>query len=219
MMLKESIKLIFAEDHELFREGIKLQLSKMPNINLAAIATNGDELIELCKKHIPDIVLTDIKMPVKNGLDAVKYLRTRYPHLGIIALSMFEDVSTLKQFLKNGGNGYLQKTSSKQEMYDAIITVFKKENFYCQSTLEVMKNNVDFFHSDNEESNPLFLFKEIELNIINLICKGLTSKEIADHVYLSPRTIEGYRKKIQLKMNVDSTAGIIKYAIENKLGS
>jgi len=211
------IRLVIADDHELLREGFHTMLTKTSHIELAGEASNGKELIELCRSLKPDVVITDIKMPVMDGVAATRILLAEMPALGIIAFSMFDEENLIVDMLEAGAQGYLLKSSSRMEILDAIRTVREGKTYYCSDTTARMASMIARSrHSPVAGSNrPDFTEKEIE--VIQMICREMASKEIAASMNLSLRTVEGIRQRIQEKMGVRNAAGIVVYAIREGL--
>lgn len=209
----QKIQVVLAEDHELFRDGLDMLLQSMNNIELLGIATHGQELVELCKTHYPSVVITDIKMPIMDGIEATKVLTTLYPNLGIIGLSMYDDAILITDFLEAGGKGYLLKDATRSEFEHAIVAVNSRRNYYCQRSSAVIREHL--LSLKNKSTADSVQLNDIELSILKLICDGLTSKEIGETIFLSPRTIESYRLKLLHKLNVSNTTGLVIYAIKN----
>lgn len=212
-----AIKVIIADDHEIFRDGLRLMLQKQPDIDLLAEAEDGKELIEQIKQLRPDVVITDVKMPRMDGVAAARHISEHYPTIGIIALTMFDEDDLIVDMLEAGARGYLLKNADKNEMVDAVKSVFNNEPYYCRHTSHKLAQMVarSKFNPFKHEVKPVFSDREKEM--IVYICDGLTNKEIAEKVFLSVRTVEGLRMKLLEKMNVKNTAGIIIYAIKNNL--
>ena len=212
-----TIKVIIADDHEIFRDGLRLMLQKQPEIELLAEAEDGRELIEQIKLLKPDVVITDIKMPRMDGVAAARHISEHYPTIGIIALTMFDEDDLIVDMLEVGAKGYLLKNADKHEMIDAVKSVYKNEPYYCKHTSHKLAQMVarSKFNPYKHQVRPEFNDREKE--IIVYICDGLTNKEIAAKVFLSVRTVEGLRMKMLEKMNAKNTAGIIIYAIKNDL--
>ncbi len=212
-----TIKIIIADDHEIFRDGLRMMLQKQPGISLLAEAEDGRELIEHIKRLQPDVVITDIKMPRMDGVTAARHIAEHYPTIGVIALTMFDEDDLIIDMLEAGAKGYLLKNADKNEMTDAIKAVYKDEPYYCKHTSQKLAQMVarSKFNPYRHQVRPVFTDREKE--IIIYICDGLTNKEIAAKVFLSVRTVEGIRMKMLEKMNARNTAGIIIYAIKNDL--
>lgn len=211
------IRIVLADDHEIFRDGFAGLLTKQNEIQLVGEASDGIELINMTEKLKPDVVLTDIKMPNMDGIEATKILTKRFPGIYVIALSMFNDDNLVIDMMEAGAKGYLLKNAHKTEILEAIKTVHKEEMYYCKQTssklIQLLAKSK--FNPYKEPIKPKFTSKEIE--IIQLICQQFSNKEISKHLCLSIRTIEGYRKSVQEKMKVRNTAGIVVYAIKNEI--
>lgn len=215
VQLNTSINIILADDHEIFRDGFAAMFKKPTGITLVAEARNGLQLVSQVQKYHPDVVLTDILMPEMDGLEATRIIASKFPEVGIIALSMFNDDHLIIEMLEAGAKGYLLKNAHKKEIVEAIKTVARNEPFYCSQTsmkLAKLIASSRFAHGKQAEK-PGFSGKEIE--IIKLICKEYSNKEISESLHLSIRTIEGYREKIMEKMAARNTAGIVVYAVRN----
>jgi DNA-binding NarL/FixJ family response regulator len=208
------IKVVLADDHEIFRDGLKLMLSKFSTVTIAGDASNGRELVQLVDAVKPDIVMTDIKMPLMDGVEATKYITQRHPGIGVIALSMFDEISLIVEMLEAGASGYLVKDCDKTEIKEAIERVYQKEQYYCRHTgnklMQVMARNAK--KQGNKNTAPSLSDKEKE--IIELICQQYTTKEIGEKLFMSPRTVEGYRLKILEKLEAKNTVGIVIAAIK-----
>jgi DNA-binding NarL/FixJ family response regulator len=208
------IRVIVADDHEIFRDGFRSLLKKQQDIELVAEAENGKELVDLTIKHKPDVIITDVKMPKSDGIEATKEIEEKYPHIGVIALSMFDEESLIVDMLEAGAKGYLLKNAGKEEIIEAIKTVYNNGTYYCHHTSNRLAQMIasSKFNPYRKTRTPNFNEKEVE--VIQKICEGFSSKEIGEQLHLSIRTIEGYREKIQEKMKVHNTAGIVVYAIK-----
>jgi two-component system, NarL family, response regulator NreC len=216
-MSTTAIKIVIADDHEIFRDGLKLMLQRQTDIIVAGEAADGRELIELVKHTLPDVIITDVKMPQLDGVAATKYLTEHYPSIGIIALTMFDEEDLIVDMLEAGAKGYLLKNADKTEIIEAVHTVANNEPHYCRLTSQKLAGMVakSKFNWHLKKEKPEF--NEREQEIIRYICEGLTNKEIGEKIFLSVRTVEGLRLKIIEKMNVKNTAGIIVYAIREHL--
>lgn len=211
------IRIILADDHEIFRDGFETMLSKQKDIELVGQASNGVELIQQVAALLPDVIITDIKMPLMDGIEATRILQKDFPEMGIIAFSMFDEDSLIIDMLEAGARGYLLKNTSKNEVFEAIKTVYSGEGYYCHKTsvkLAQLIGKSNFNPYKKISKNKL---TEREIELIGHICRELTNKEIASAMDLSMRTIEDYRAILQEKLEVKNTAGIVIYAIKNGL--
>jgi DNA-binding NarL/FixJ family response regulator len=215
--MSEPIQLLIADDHEIFRDGLALMLSRQKDMNLVGQASDGIELMALVEAQCPDVVLMDIKMPRMDGIQATKELIKIYPDLHIVALSMFSEENLIVEMLEAGAKGYLLKNADKQEILDAIHSVMENRVYYCRDTSATLASMIVKSNFNPYRKKEVVEFSERELEIIRLICKQFTAQEMGDNLFLSRRTIEGYRTRILEKMNVKNTAGVVIYALKNKL--
>ncbi|TWV94704.1 response regulator transcription factor [Chitinophaga pinensis] len=215
--MNHDIRLVIADDHEIFRDGLALMLSRQPDITLVGQANNGRELLELLTSVEADVVMTDLKMPLMDGITATRALLQRNPDIKIIALSMFDEEELIVEMLEAGAKGYLLKNADKQEIIEAINSVYEDHIFYCrQTSARLAAMIVKSRFNPSRENNPV-TFTDREKEIIRLICQQFTAQEIGDKIFLSKRTVEGHRTRILEKMNVKNTAGVVVFALKNNL--
>jgi len=212
-----NIRLAIADDHEIFRDGLALMLSKQQDVSLVGQAGNGRELLDLVAAEQPDIVMTDIKMPVMDGIEATKLLLQKFPHLKIIALSMFDEENLIVDMLEAGAKGYLLKNADKQEILDAINNVFEDKTYYCRHTSARLASMIVKSKFNPYRKAEPVSFNDREKEIIRMICQQCTTQEIGEKLFLSKRTVEGYRTRILEKMNVKNTAGVVIFALRHHL--
>jgi DNA-binding NarL/FixJ family response regulator len=215
--MKNGISLVIADDHEIFRDGLALMLSKQENVKLVGQAGDGLELMRMVEETGPDMVLTDIKMPRMDGIVAAKQLLQRYPGMKIIALSMFEEEDLIVEMLEAGARGYLLKNADKKEILDAIVTVQEGNIFYCKHTTARLASLIVKSKFDQQKRSPGALFTDREREIVRLICRQHTAQEIGEMLFLSKRTVEGYRTRILEKMDVKNTAGVVIFALKHSI--
>lgn len=218
MTTKKTIRLVLADDHEFFRDGFKAMIRKEPALELAGEASNGEELVAITRELKPAVVVTDIKMPKMDGLQATRIIASEFPETGIIALSMIDEENLIIDMLEAGARGYLLKNAHKEEIREAIFAVSEGQTYFCDETTSrltrvIAKNERIPLHK--KERRPEFSAREIE--VIQYICEELTNREIADRMHLSVRTIEGHRDKIHEKIGARNAVGVVVYAIRNNL--
>lgn len=192
-------------------------LNKIPAINLLGETSNGYELIKLTRKVKPDVIITDIKMPIMDGIEATKQLTGEFPAIGIIALSMFDEENLIVDMLEAGAKGYLLKNAHKEEIVSAVKSVYQGQSYYCRDTTNKLAQMIA-----NSNYNPYKKivtpeFTEKEIMVMKLICQECSNKEIAENLGLSKRTVEGYRERILEKINAKNSVGIVVYAIRHKI--
>jgi DNA-binding NarL/FixJ family response regulator len=210
----KKIKIALADDHQLFRSGLRAMLKDLDDFEIIYEADNGRELLDkIAGKLKPDIVLLDIKMPEINGFEAVVFIKEHYPSIKIIVLSMFSDEASVMKMVKEGVEGYLLKDANKQEFIDALRTVSDNEVYYSTVVNKVIQKSFM-----NKKPFTIKL-SENEIQFLILLCQQMSNKEIAEKMNLSVRTIDGYRDHLFEKLNVKSRIGLVLYAIKNKIVS
>jgi DNA-binding NarL/FixJ family response regulator len=208
------IRIILADDHEIFRDGFRVMLKKQTSIILEGEAANGEEMVRLAHEVNPDVIITDIKMPRLDGIMATKMLTDELPHIGVIAFSMFDEEHLIVDMLEAGAKGYLLKNAHKDEIIAAVQAVAKGQTYFCEHTSQKLtKLLASSPYNPYKKIKPQFT--ETELAVMRMICEELSNKEIAEALHLSVRTIEGYRDRIQDKIQSRNTAGIVVYAIKH----
>jgi DNA-binding NarL/FixJ family response regulator len=209
----DKIKIIIADDHQLFRNGLKILLNAFPDFEVTGEASNGEEFLKLLKITQADIALMDINMPVMDGIEATKEgLKTR-PDIYIIALSMYGDEEYYYKMVDAGAKGFLLKDSDISEVREAILTVKKGGSFFSQ---ELLYHVIQKIKHREQESKSANLSKR-EKEILFKICEGLSNQEIADTLFISKRTVDKHRANLLGKTNSKNTASLILFAIRNKL--
>ena len=212
-----SIKLLLADDHELFRDGFSLMFKKNKKIKLVGQARDGKELVEMAHALQPDVIVTDMQMPVMGGIEATKLLMAQLPAIGIIALAMFNEEDQLIEMREAGAKGYLIKNADKREIIAAIEAVYEGKEYYCGDTSKKLAKMIAENDSKRVKNDPMSLFSDKERSIMKLICKEQSTKQIALELGLGQRTVEWYRDGILHKIGAKNVAGIVVYAIRHKL--
>jgi DNA-binding NarL/FixJ family response regulator len=211
--LDAPIKVAIADDHALFRTGVKTSLSGHKDIQMIAEAENGMQLLNLLKHIKPDVILLDIHMPIMDGYTALPEIKKLYPDMKVIMLSMNNDPSIITRMMEIGANSYLTKESDSETIYFAIRTCFEQEFFFNDLTNKALLNGLRM-KKPAEASMPEVNLNEKEVTILKLMCEEKSTKEIADIVDLSPRTVEAIRDKLKTKTGVKSMAGLVMYAVK-----
>lgn len=204
-------KVILVDDHKLFRDGLKLLLNSSDNIEVIAEASNGLEFVEIIENYPDAIVFMDIQMPVMNGLEATNQALKKIPDLNIIALTMFEDNEYYYQMIEAGVKGFLLKNTSIDEVLEAIDLVAQGENCFSKELLYHIVRTIAQTKKNNH-NDPNLSQREIE--ILQLICEGLSNQEIADKLFISKRTVDKHRANILEKTGTNNTASLVMYSIK-----
>jgi DNA-binding NarL/FixJ family response regulator len=215
MNLTTTVKIIIADDHSVFREGLKLVLKKGPNLKVVGEAENGKELYDLYLSKKPDIILTDIMMPEMDGIEATKKIINDDPDAKVIALSMFEEERMVVEIMEAGARGYLLKNAGKADILSAVDVVVNGNTYISNAISTNLIKLISESRFDTKHDNSDIEFSEIEIEIIRGICEELSSKELADKLALSNRTVENYRQNIMEKIDVKTKVGVVIFAIRN----
>jgi DNA-binding NarL/FixJ family response regulator len=210
------IKVIIADDHVLFRAGVKTALSVKKDVELIAEADNGMQLLNLLKHFEPDVILLDIQMPIMDGIQTLPEIRKSYPQVKVIILSMHNDHSMISKLMEIGANSYLTKNSDSETIYQAIKTCYEQEFFFNELTNKALLTGLRTKRSDVGMPQDVSL-TEKELTVLKLMCEEKSTKEIADIVLISPRTVEAIRDKLKTKTGSKSMAGLVMYAVKNRI--
>lgn len=206
------IKILIADDHQMFIDGIKALLNEITHIQIVGQAINGKEVIEKLNNYSPDIVLMDIGMAELNGIETTEWITKNYPNIKVIALTMYDDHNRIMKMLKAGVKGYILKNTSKNELIEAIKAVASGETYLTkQVAASVIKESSQPHH------NPISLLTKREIQIIKLVVKSMTSKEIADELALSELTVTTHRKNAMQKLELKNVAALVKFSIDNNL--
>jgi len=208
------IKVAIADDHTLFRAGVKTVLAMKRDIEMIAEADNGMQLLNLLKHIEPDVILLDIQMPIMDGIATLPEIRKLYPHVKVIMLSMHNDHSMISKLMEIGANSYLTKNSDSETIYQAIKTCFEQEFFFNELTNKALLTGLRTKKTEPNAPDDVQL-SDKELRILKLMCEEKTTKEIADIVEISPRTVEAIRDKLKTKTGSKSMAGLVMYAVKN----
>ena len=209
----EIIKVIIADDHVIFRKGLFTILNEINNIKVVGEAANGNELLDLLKKTATDVILMDIKMPKMDGIEATKKVRALYPEIKIIALTMHEEISYFNKMSEVGASGFLLKKTNQDELEKAILTVLADGTYYSEEFIGSLEKQQVAATGRRTD----VVLTERELEVLELICKGMSNPEISKTLGLSQRTIDGHRAKLFEKTGAKNAPNLVMFAIRNGL--
>lgn len=216
-MSSSVIKVAIADDHKIFRKGVILSLRPFTNIKFVQEAENGQELIDGLAESLPDVILMDLRMPTKDGIESTKVIAKQYPTIHIVILTMFEDERFVSHLMEIGANGYLLKSADPVEIRRAIMEVSEKgyylNNFVNRILLKKSHSKQKVVPNLNSE----ITLTDRERDVIKYICMEFTAQEIAQKMDVSPRTVEAIKDKLMEKFGTKNTAGLVFYAVKNNL--
>jgi len=210
----EKIKVLITDDHALFRTGVRASLSHYHDIEFIGEAENGMQLLNLAKFLQPDVILLDIQMPIMDGIATLPEVKKILPNARIIMLTMNDDFTMISKLMEIGANSYLTKNSDSETIYEAIKTVYAKEFFFNDYTNKAMLSGLRNKRPDVPAPYDADL-SEKEVQVLKLMCEEKSTREIADIVEISPRTVEAIRDRLKIKTGAKTTAGLILYAVKH----
>jgi DNA-binding NarL/FixJ family response regulator len=209
----EKIQIIIVDDHQLFRNGLKILLNSFPEFEVTGEAANGEEFLKLLKNVQADIALMDIKMPEMDGIEATRRGLKMCPGINIIALSMYGEEEYYYKMVDAGAKGFLLKDSDISEVKEAILTIAKGGSFFSQELLYHVIQKIKHRELESKSAN----LSKREKEILIKICEGSSNQEIAEALFISKRTVDKHRANLLGKTNSKNTASLILFAIRNKL--
>ncbi len=217
--MEKKAGVIITDDHKLFRKGVAALISDLNFVEVLGEAGNGFELLDLldnkAQKEETLIVLLDLRMPQMDGPEVFNIIKDKYPEVKVIILTMEDDHQIISHLIQEGVNGYLLKSADPDEMEMALKKVIRNDFYFSGDITEIVMKDL-LNHKRGTKASEINLTSK-ELDVLKLICKELTAGEIADQLCLSIRTIEGYRAKLFSKTQTRNMAGLVLYAVKNKL--
>jgi DNA-binding NarL/FixJ family response regulator len=204
-----SLTVLIVDDHPVVREGLRSLLKSIEAVAEISVAANAEEALEEMRKKYFDLLVTDIHMPGKSGIDLAQTIQKDYPSTKVLAMSTFGDRSYVSEMIKNGASGFLSKNSDKETIEDAIMRIMNDEIVIGKNLEETLRPSIS--HGEH----PVLTRREKE--VLNFIAQGLTNKEIADKIFVSTTTVDSHRKNLLHKFNVMNTAALVAQAAKFQL--
>jgi DNA-binding NarL/FixJ family response regulator len=211
------IKVAITDDHVLYRAGVKTALGMKKDIQVIFEADNGMHLLNMLKSIQPDVILLDVQMPIMDGIATLPEVKNLYPDIKIIMLTMHDEHTMITRLMELGANSYLTKNSDSEVIYEAIKTCHEQEYFFNTLTNKALIDGLKMKRQGDAMMGHDVKLNDKEINILRLMCEEKSTKEIADIVDLSPRTVEAIRDKLKSKIGARSTAGLILYAVKHNI--
>jgi DNA-binding NarL/FixJ family response regulator len=207
-------KVIVVEDHPILLESISLLISMIPNIELVGKASNGQKALQVLEKEEVDIVVSDVQMPVMNGVELVWKVKQQYPKVKILMLTVSEDAQTIKDALQAGADGFIFKSAEKEELEAAIESLINHKKYFSdKAILSLAEAQNEVYISEKEALKTTLTDREIQ--ILKLIAQELSGIQIAEKLFISPTTVESHRKNLFQKIGVNTSVGLVKYALKH----
>ncbi len=216
-MSLELIKVAIADDHQIFRKGVILSMRPYTNISFIMEAENGEDLLNKIPQEIPDVILCDLKMPIKDGIDTTKIITKQYPSIRVIILTMYEDDRFVGHLMDCGAAGYLLKSTDPAEIRRAIVDVMRT-GFYLNPFVNkvLIKKNYNK-QKFNPSLNSEVVLSDREKEVLTLVCMEFTAAEIAQKMSISSRTVEAIKDRLMERFGVKNSIGLVFFAMKNSL--
>lgn len=218
-MSAQNLKLLVADDHLLFIEGLKFILKDELHIDIVGTALNGREAIDKCNKEMFDVILMDINMPLIDGVDATREIKSKHPNVKVIIVSMLDNLSSVTRALKSGADAYVLKNTGTTDLMEAFRSVTKDQIYISPALAHYFSNG----SNGKIKTKPEYItfsesvITEREQQILKLIVEGFTDIQIAETLFLSDKTVSTHRKNMLAKLKLSNTAALVRFALENKL--
>jgi DNA-binding NarL/FixJ family response regulator len=211
-----NVKIALADDHKIVRDGIKTMLESQPEIDVVVEASNGNEILEKLNDKLVDLVIMDISMPEKDGIQATKEIKEKHPNIKVLALTMSNDDLHIRQMIQAGASGYIMKNAGRKDLKDAIETIMKGKHYFSdEATQSIMMDLVK--GKGKSTTMDAVHITDRELEILELIVQEYTNQEIAEKLFISSRTVDAHRRNLLQKTGARNTAGLVKYAFQHNL--
>jgi two-component system invasion response regulator UvrY len=208
--------IVLVDDHVLLRKALAALIMSMDSYNVLFEADNGIDFInKLNPDLLPDLVLLDLNMPEKDGVETAQWLKNSYPSIKVLALSMYDNENAIIRMFKAGARGYILKYCEPEEMKAALDSIILKGFYYSEMVTGKLIHSINNLHEEKSQIRQIVRLNERETTFLKLICSDLTYKEVADKMFLSTRTVEGYRDTLFERLQVKSRVGLVLYAIKN----
>jgi two-component system nitrate/nitrite response regulator NarL len=208
----KAIRVLLVDDHQLFLDGLNARLEREPGIKVVGQAGNGHEALELARQTLPHVVRMDVSMPEMNGLEALARLRVELPQVRVLMLTMHDNRQYILQLVQGGAAGYVLKEISSGELVKAIEIVAQGGTYLCAASSQSLFAKFDLAEGPSSE-----VLTKRERMVLKLLAEGCSNKEIADALNISVRTVETHRQHVKTKLNIQTAAGLTRYAIEHNL--
>ncbi|HBF18732.1 MAG: DNA-binding response regulator [Owenweeksia sp.] len=213
------IRIAIADDHSLFRRGIAMIINEAENLQLVSEASNGKDLVKALSENPADVVLLDLEMPEMDGVETLAVLKEKFQDVRVVILTMHRDEQFIIHLMQHGANGYLLKDAEPEELERCVEAVYEKGFYASDASYKALMTNATqgFMKIEVPDFAGIVKFSERELEVLKLLCDGLTTQAVADRLFLSPRTIEGYRKRLTEKTGTKNTVELAIFAVQKGL--
>ena len=209
----QKIRVLIVDDHTILRDGISALLALAADIEVIGEAENGREAIDRARQLAPDVVLMDIAMPAMDGLEATRRIHKEFPQMKVLTLTQYDDREHLLSLLEAGAEGFISKTAASSELASAIRSVYQGDSFLSPSVAKLLLKHYRQGARAGRGQDPYDQLTDREREVLKLLAEGHTSREIADTLVISPKTVEGHRTNVMAKLDIHNRTDLVKYAL------
>jgi len=209
----QKIKVLVVDDHSIVVDGICALLGLFKDIEVGGQASNGSEALEMVRKLMPDVVLMDITMPIMDGLEATRRIRKEFPQIKVLVLTQYDDKEYVVPVIEAGANGFISKTAASSELVSGIRSVYQGDSFLSPSAARILVEDYQHEASIRKEQDPYRQLTNREREIFKLLAEGYNTREIANMLIISIKTVEGHKTNLMAKLDIHNRTDLIKYAL------
>lgn len=215
--MSDGLRVVIADDHSVVRQGIRGVLEEVPELEVVAEAGDGDEALELVRQHMPDVVVLDVNMPARTGLEVTAVLREEALPVRVLILSMHDDPEYVLQAVRAGADGYVLKDVAPAELRDAVVAVHRGREYFTARVTEQLGVGLRKEIEAEQLRARLTSLTNRETEVLVLVAEGLTNREIGERLEISPRTVETHRERVMGKLRIRTVAGLTRFVLEHGL--
>ena len=209
----QKIRVLVVDDHTIVRDGICTMLALVGDIEVVGEAANGSEALKMVKELEPGVVLMDIAMPVMDGLEATRRIQREYPRIKVLVLTQYDDKEHVFSIIKAGASGFISKIAASSELASGIRSVYRGDSFLSPQVAKYLVEDCRYRVSGEVMHDPYEQLTERERDVLKLLVEGHTTREIADKLVISPKTVEGRKTNLMTKLGIHSRIDLVKYAL------
>ena len=211
------MRVLIVDDHTLVRDGLRALLALVSDVVVVGEAANGKEAIKKVRELAPDVVLMDLAMPVMNGLEATRRIHREFPEIKVLALTQYDDSEYVIPVIEAGARGFVTKMGAFSEIASAIRAVYNGHSFLSPSAAASLVEECQQKTNVEGEKDPYEQLTDREREVLKLVVEGYTAREIADMLFISPKTVEGHKARLMDRLNIHNTTDLIKFAIRKRV--
>ena len=211
--MSDRIRILLADDQQLVREGLRVLLDLIPDMEVVGEAANGNEALKMVNELSPDVVLMDIAMPIMGGLEATRRINKEFPKTKVLVLTQYDDKEYVFPVIESGASGFISKAAASSELASGIRSVYQGDAYLSPSVAKLLVENYQYTASERANQDPYGKLTERERDVLKLLAEGHSTQEIADILVITPKTVEGHKTNLMSKLGIHNRIDLVKYAL------